>query len=782
MKRSLGTLMVLGFAGIQFLAVLLVTFSSYLSSEKALLGHARAILFDVGSNTTEHARGFLNPAHGAAVLAARLAQSDVVARDDPDELEKLLFQQLLLVPQFAGIFYGTREGEFFYVMRDDKTGLIRSKIVTFPEDERHTRLIWRDMEFGIQLERIDPTDKYDPRARPWYQKTQQELRSVWTDPYIFFTSQRPGITLAAPVFDADRSLLGVMGVDIEISSISDFLSRQQVGDRGRALIINENGDVIAHPDQELITTGNADGTYRFVTINELDDPIARAAFGPLFREGAPQPVLATASDFHYRDETFVSQVMPVGSDILPWTIAVYAPKSDFTAEIEQNRRVNLWIAAALALATGTVGLVLANVVYRPVRAFAVRSALVAQGELDPSEPLPSTYGELEKANEALVEQIAARRKAEREYGQTFEMASRGMAQIAPESGRFLRVNEQFSEVTGYSVEELLQMRVVQLVDPFDPARAALAKDLSNFDLPLHHEIGCRRKDGQPIWLQFNGIVVRDQSGTPLHIVVSVEDLTRTRDQDKQIQQLQRDLSHLARASTMSQLAAGLAHELNQPLAAIAQNVDCALLTVEQMNASDPELQQVLGEIEEQAIRAGEIIRALRSFIIRDEGDRTIFDFGILLEQSWRLLQAEAGEIDAQLETRMGGNAMVFCNRLQIAQVIMNLLRNSIEAMSCNGGKGPHQVIVTASRENGMVTICVEDTGPGPDPNVKLFSDFETTKPTGMGLGLSISRSLVEANGGKVWHDDSYTNGARFCFTLPADGGAGGDAAGENTNV
>ncbi|MDV7141076.1 cache domain-containing protein [Tropicimonas sp. TH_r6] len=768
MKRSLGPLLALGFAGIQFLAVMLVVFSSYLSSEAALVGHARKILRDVGTNTIEHSRSFLSPARGAAVLAARLAQNEVVASDDPSELEKLLFQQLQLVPQVSGIFFGTEEGEFYYVMRDEKTGLIRSKLVTFPEGARRTELIWRDTDFSIDSQSLDPQDNYDPRVRPWYQQTQAEMRSVWTDPYIFFTSQRPGITLAAPVTNPDGSLLGVMGVDIEISSISDFLSRLKIGRRGQALIINENGDVIAHPDKSLIKTGNADGTYRFATIGELGDPIARAAFGPLFEAGAP-PGRATRSDFQYGDETYVAQVMPVGNDIMPWTIAVYAPKSDFTAEIEQNRAVNIWIAAALAIATGLVGLILANLVYRPVRAFAVRSALVAQGELDPSEPLPRTYGELERANDALVQEIAERRKVEQEYGQTFEMASRGMAQITADDGRFLRVNKQFCELTGYSAAELLEMRATDLAMPSDPTGIAQARDLSKFNLPLHTELCCRRKDGEPVWLQVNGIVVRDQAGTALHIVLSVEDMTRARDQDHQIQTLNRELAHLARTTTMSQLAAGLAHELNQPLASIAQNVDSAMLTVAQMGTENKDLQLILSEIEEQAIRAGEIIRALRGFIGRDEGGRSAFDVALLVEQSWRLVNAEAAEIGARIETELEGLPLVEANRVQVAQVLVNLLHNSIEAMATDADSGAPLIRVGASLSDKMVTVYVEDSGPGLDPTIRLFSDFETTKPTGMGLGLSISRSLVEANGGKIWHDSSCASGARFCFTLPVHG-------------
>ncbi len=766
MKNSLGALLALGFAGLQFLTVLLVVFSSYLTSERALIGHARDLLHDVGTNTIEHSKGFLSPAHGAAVLAARLAQNDVVASDDPEQLEKLLFQQLQLVPQFSGIFFGTDDGEFVYVMRSHPVGRFRSKIITYAGGKRTTELIWRNDKFEILDRKFDPTDTYDPRERPWFKSARETNGTIWTDPYIFFTSQQPGLTLASPVESGGQGRKGVMGVDIEISSISDFLSRLKVGHTGKALIINKNGDVIAHPDQGLIKIENDDGSLRFVTIGEIDDPIARTAFSPLFKRDGEAPVVPeTTSQFVFDGATYVSVVMPVVSDILPWTIAVYAPQDDFTEVIKHNRATNIWIAALVAVVTGAIGLILANYIHRPVRAFAVRSALISQGELDPSEPPPNTYKELENANDALVQEIVARKKAEREYGQTFELSSRAMAQVASDTGQIIRVNERFCDITGYQPDEITRMQFSDLADPADPRFPSSTEFLADNDLPLNSEMRCICKDGTAIWVKVNAITIRNQNGKPLHAVVTMDDVTRAKAKEQQILQLNRDLSHLARGKTMGQMASGLAHELNQPLAAIAQNVDAALLTVGQGPETDPELREILVEIEEQSIRAGDIIRALRGFIAKDEGNRTTFDFGELLEQTRRLVQADANEAGAVIQTRLSDLPRVEGNRVQIAQVILNLLRNSIEAMA-GQPEGQKKVLVFSHLKDGQVCICVEDTGPGIDPSIKLFSEFETTKPDGMGLGLSICRSIIEANGGELWHDESCKSGARFCFTLP----------------
>lgn len=769
MKPSLGTILVIGLAGLQLVAVLLVVFTSYLSSERALIGHARDLLSDIGTNTIEHSKGFLQPAHGAAELAANLAQNEVVASDNPVLLEQLFFQQLQLSPQFSGIFHGNTDGEFVYVMRSDGPGPYRSKFIMMGDEGRETEFLWRDDSYAVVEQRSDPADTYDPRTRPWYVRAVDQRGTIWTDPYIFFSSQQPGITLASPVFGADGEVTGVMGVDIEISAISDFLSRLRVGTTGKALIIHRNGDVIAHPDQTFIRTPETDDALRFAKIWELEDPIARSAFSSLYQQGSVETPSEVSSQFTHDGNTYVSVVKPVISENLPWTIAVYAPEDDFTAGIKSNRYVNLWIAFSVAALTAVVGLLMANYIYRPVRAFAVRSALVSQGEIDPSEPMPKTFKELERANETLMAEIAARRQTEFEYGQTFELASRALAQIDPESGVFIQVNPKFCELTGYSAAEVARLRLTDIAVDLTIEDLAHLEAEQEADLPVNREMRWRRKDGESIWVRLDSFVVRNEQDDALYTVAMVDDVTGSKNQERQIRQLSRDLSHLARGHMMGQMASGLAHELNQPLAAIAQNADAALLIAERGEDGDESLRTILAEIESQAIRAGDIIRAMRSFIRKDKTARSVFNLAELIVQSRRLVLPEATEAGVRIGTETELDILVEANRTQVAQVLVNLLRNGVEAIAGTESED-RRVIVRTEKDGPQVRVMVTDTGPGVAENVTLFSEFETTKPKGMGLGLSICRSIVEANDGKLWHDDTHATGARFVFTLPAHQG------------
>lgn len=765
MKFSLGLLLALCLAGLQFVAVIIVVSTSYVTSERVLLDHARALLSDVGVNTIEHSKGFLNPAQGAAELAARLAENEIVSSADRALLDQLLFQQLQIAPQFAGVFYGDEAGNFVYVMRSGGPGPFRSKIVTRDGEARETELIWRDSDYRIVSRSDDPQDTYDPRGRPWYQKAKDQFTSIWTDPYIFFSSQEPGITIASPVIGTDGTLQGVIGVDIQIDAISDFLAQLEIGESGTALILNDNGDVIAHSHPELIRTANEDGTFRFASIKEIEDPVARAAIGGLYDLDATSVDQETYKEFTIDGASYVSMVMPVISGDLPWTTVIYAPEEDFIGAIVSNRTLNIWIAAAIALATAGIGLVIANYIHKPVRAFAVRSALVSQGEMDPATPLPKTYKELEHANDALMNEIKQRKKSEHEYGQTFELASRGMVQIAVDTGQFLRVNAKFADVLGYDPDELLSLSAADLSHPDDAMFLPRAIGGEGDEQAFNVEKRCIRKDGETIWVKVNAIMIRDDDGKPLHAVATIDDMTKAKNAEAQIQKLSRDLSQIARGELLGQMAAGLAHELNQPLAAIAQNTDVALMTARDQTPSDPELIEILSDIEQQAHRGGDIIKALRGFARKDEEWKKPFDLNELLQHSLQLVQPEATEHGISISVQSTNLPEVVGIRVQIAQVIVNLLRNAIESISVSGDN--RKEITLIARDLGCcIEIVIEDSGPGVDPALDLFTQFETTKKSGMGLGLSICRSIIEAGGGKLEYDASFEDGARFYFTIP----------------
>lgn len=765
MKLSLGAILAIWLSGLQFIAVLSVVSFYFVSSERVLLDHATTLIGEVGRSSTEHSKGFLEPAVRATELAKRLIESDIVKSSNTEELEKLLFQQMQVVPQLSGIYYGDDQGNFVYVMRSEEHAEFRTKLVRRNDNEISTELVWRDKNYKIAKFAVDPTDKFDPRIRPWYMDAKKKQSFIWTTPYIFFSSQRPGITAATPIVSASGLFEGVIGVDIEIDEISNFLSTLNIGDSGVAMALSSNQDVIAHPNSNFIRETDEANTLKFVKIDQIEDLVAREAFGnlPIFNQVASEQEIE--AEFKYNDGKYASILIPGSNHDLPWSIAIYAPLSDFIGGIEENRTRNIWIAIFIAMVTGLIGLKIANRINQPIRDFAIRAGLVASGDVSNPKASTQTYPELEEASETLASEIAQRKTFERIYGLTFSLASRGMAQISPSDGHFVRVNQQLADTLGFTVEEMVEMSIFDVLHPEDADSYISFQKTMFEDYEYNQEKRYIRKNGEIVWLQVNAFLIRDHQGDPMYAVATIDDRTEQKNAESKINDLSRDLSHFARVNMMGQMAEGLAHELNQPLTSLTQNVDAALLTVNEIPNPDPELLEILNDMDRQAHHGAEIIRALRGLVRKDEGEQMQFDLSELLDQTLQLLKPEANEYGISISFFAQQIPNVFGNRVQVAQVIMNLTRNAIEAVEA-ANMDEQKITIETVPQHGFIEVHVIDTGPGIDPNVDLFAQFESSKRDGMGLGLSLSRTLIEANGGKIWYEPKTKGRSRFCFTIP----------------
>ena len=252
MKLSIRWVLILGSLAMIWVTQVITISTSYVSSQRVLLEHAQDIMRNIADLAMEQAENHLIHAESAAHLTKRLLTSNVVGRaqDRMTDLEHYFNDQLAVYPHFAGIYLGEPNGDFFDVRRDETHGVggIRTKISIHTKDGKETRLIWRDNTHRVVDSQVIYDDAYDPRKRPWYIKAMEEKRIVWTDPYIFYTSQKPGITIAGPTYTPDGLLKGIVGVDIEIDELSLFISKLRIGKNGRAFMLNRNGDVVAFPD------------------------------------------------------------------------------------------------------------------------------------------------------------------------------------------------------------------------------------------------------------------------------------------------------------------------------------------------------------------------------------------------------------------------------------------------------------------------------------------------------------------------------------------------------
>ena len=222
MKISIKTLLIGGFIGLQVIPTSIILASSYLTSQQVLLRHARDIMENIATFSIRDAQGYLAPAEGAAQLTQRLADSDVVSSHDDGLLEQYFYEQLALHTNFSGIYLGRPDGGFVFVsrMNDKVAGGYRTKLISPNGGERRTELIWKDPEQRELSRELDPGDTYDPRQRPWYNKAVGVRGTVWTDPYIFFTSQHPGLTIAADAVCAPSERAATIETAASIATIN----------------------------------------------------------------------------------------------------------------------------------------------------------------------------------------------------------------------------------------------------------------------------------------------------------------------------------------------------------------------------------------------------------------------------------------------------------------------------------------------------------------------------------------------------------------------------------
>ena len=248
----------------------------------------------------------------------------------------------------------------------------------------------------------------------------------------------------------------------------------------------------------------------------------------------------------------------------------------------------------------------------------------------------------------------------------------------------------------------------------------------------------------------------------------VRDLSETQATERRLQDMQAELVHVSRLTALGEMASALAHELNQPLSAIANYVKGSVRILDQETPDPDKVRSALVLAGDQALRAGEIIRRLRDFVSKGEAERRVEPLAKLIEEAGALAMIGAREQEVRLRMILSPKAKyVLADKVQIQQVLLNLLRNAMEAMQ-DSPKRDLLIRSTPGPED-MVTISVTDTGAGIRPDIaeRLFQPFLTSKEQGLGVGLSISRTIIEAHGGRIWAEGAPGGGTVFSFTLRA---------------
>ena len=363
----------------------------------------------------------------------------------------------------------------------------------------------------------------------------------------------------------------------------------------------------------------------------------------------------------------------------------------------------------------------------------------------------------------------ALRRSEERWRAVFENSAIGVA-LTDQSGRFLATNSAFQKMLGYTGDEIGTLSFLELThEDYRESNWQLVTELlegkrTQFQIEKQY----RRKDGSSIWVSNNVSLVPGTKSMPRFLMALSEDITERKQTEETLRRTQAELAHVARVASLGEMTASIAHEVNQPLAAVVANGHACLRW---LSASPPNLPKAV-EAAERIVKdgkdAGEVVRRVRALFKRTAIERVRLDLDEVIGEVLRLLDSYPARKHVSLDVVLAPDLPpVFADRVQLQQLLLNLMLNALEALEPVSGRVKQLSVRSTRAEGQRAAIQISDNGIGLDDSVAAFEPFVTTKPEGMGLGLAISRSIVAAHDGTLSAERNVGFGTTFTVTLPA---------------
>ena len=402
----------------------------------------------------------------------------------------------------------------------------------------------------------------------------------------------------------------------------------------------------------------------------------------------------------------------------------------------------------------------------------VEGVVLSYTEISALKSTKEQLREMTAQLEAHVAERTAQLQSERNFFAAVLETVPALVVVLDRDGSVVRWNKACEQTTGYHAEELSEPASwEQLLLPEEKVEVQrVFAELRAGHCPSQHENHWRHRDGSRVLIAWSNTCLRDPGGEVAYIIGTGIDVTQRRRAEAEAGQRQAELAHLHRVYTAGEFATVVAHELNQPLAAIAGYSEAGLQQLQRGHGETEGIADKLKLIALQAQRAGQSIRELRKFLSRDEHQkREPVELNRLIRAIVALLVPLARANGVHIVLALAKEPLkIVVSEVQIEHVLANLVQNAIEAIRAAGKPGGAITVRTAPEPGDGVRVTVQDDGPGFNGGVpeRLFERFYTTKPDGLGMGLAICRAIVEAHGGNIWAEPRPEGGAAFHFILP----------------
>ena len=341
------------------------------------------------------------------------------------------------------------------------------------------------------------------------------------------------------------------------------------------------------------------------------------------------------------------------------------------------------------------------------------------------------------------------------------------------NGNIITWNHSAEQLFGYDAVEAIGKPITIIVPPALMPEELEILERARRGEPIHNYETVRlRKDGRPVSVSIAISPIFNEAGKVVGASKICRDVTSLKEAETEIRRQRSELAHVTRVSTLGQLTSAITHELNQPLGAILRNAEAAEMFLQSDQPDLNEVRAILADIRKDDQRAGQVIERMRSLLKRRSLVSNPLDLREIVEDTVALVRPDllSRQVKLTLETP-GPLPMVMGDRVHLQQVLLNLMLNGMDAMNANPGTDRELTVRVKMKTVGRLEVSVSDRGTGlqPGEGAQLFEPFFTTKPNGMGMGLAISRTIIEAHGGKIRAENNPTRGATFTFTLPTAG-------------
>jgi PAS domain S-box-containing protein len=626
---------------------------------------------------------------------------------------------------------------------------------------------------------------FDIREQPWFTRVRDTRARYWTEPFLGAVERLLGVALSAPVFNKDGSFAGVCNVRLIFTALSDWMKSLRLGDNGRAFVIDASGHLIAASGGVSPITIGVDGKHLRLRASDAGDPIVRETARYL----GQHPEIARSSSTGPRVFSFddpkrgrVYAAVDRSEGPVQWSVISAVPALDFLGPVYRAAYLSIAVGAGIVAAFVVLGRWVVGRTLRPLAALTQAAQAIAKGQWRdlPEVRRNDEVGLLAQAftlmTTRLKDTLDGLRRSEAKLEEAQRVAHVGYWERDLDTDRITSSDETcriFGLTPGEGTITLAAM--LERVHPEDRpiwsrAAAEAVQGASCYDL----EYRVVRPNGELRVIHSQGDLTRDASGRPRSLFGTIQDITERKQAAEALREVQMELAHANRVTTMGQLTASIVHEVNQPIAAALTNAQAALRWLGAQPPNVEEVRQALGRIIENGGRAGDVIGRIRTLIKKAPPRKGRFDLNEAVLDVIALTQSEVLKHRVSLQTQLAtGLPSVDGDCVQVQQVLLNLILNAVEAMSSFDGTARELRINTAVEPPSGVLVTICDTGPGLDQtNVdRLFKAFYTTKPDGLGMGLAICQSIVEAHGGRLWATRNEPRGAVFQFTLDVATGA-----------